>query len=91
MDPSPVRRISSNLYVDLVDGREMLHCGCGSVLGPGDRDPKELLRAKSAPLSRAGPKVNPHQIGGARFYLREYYCPCCLRLIETEVASRETE
>ena len=84
-----MRRISSNLYVDLVDGKEMLHCRCGSVLGPENADPKELLRAKNFPLSRAGPKVNPHRIGGARFFLREYYCPHCLRLVETEVALRE--
>lgn len=86
-----MRRISSNLYVELVDGREMLHCRCGSVLGPGEGDPRELLRAKAAPLSRAGPKVNPYNIGGGRFFLREYYCPDCLRLHQTEVALRDRE
>lgn len=85
-----MKRLSSNLYLDLVNGREMVHCRCGSALGPGDRDPKSFLLAKEAGLSKAGPKVNPYGIGGRRFFLREYYCPRCLRLIETEVAIQES-
>jgi hypothetical protein len=81
-----MKRISSNLYSAEVGGREMLHCRCGTVLGPADEDPKRLLRSKSCDLSKAGPNVNPYRIGGRRFSLREYYCPACLRLIETEVA-----
>ena len=84
-----MKRLSSNLYLDLVSGREMVHCRCGAVLGPGDRDPKSLLTVKRAELSKAGPKVNPYGIGAKRFFLREYYCPACRRLIETEVALRE--
>jgi len=80
-----MKRLSSNLYIKLVDGKEMLYCRCGAVLGPGDRDPKTLLHAQTADLSKAGPKVNPYKIGGQRFILREYYCPHCLCLIETEV------
>jgi hypothetical protein len=80
-----MKRVSSNLYLDFVDGKEMLHCRCGAVLGPGDKDPKSLLRVKHADLSKAGPKVNPYKLGGQRFSLMEYYCPHCLRLIDTEV------
>ena len=80
-----MKRVSSNLYTAEVEGREMLHCRCGAVLGPADRDPKSLLRSKSCDLSKAGPNVNPYNIGGRRFALREYYCPSCLLLIETEV------
>jgi len=86
-----MKRLSSNLYVDLVNGREMVHCRCGSVLGPADRDPKSLLTVRHADLSKAGPNVNPYGIGGRRFSLREYYCPRCLRLIETEVVFQEHE
>jgi N-methylhydantoinase B len=85
-----MRRLSSNLYVASVNGQEMLHCRCGAMLGPGEKDPKSLLAVKHAELSKAGPKVNPHGVGGRRFFLREYYCPACLRLIETEVALRGT-
>jgi acetone carboxylase gamma subunit len=30
--------------------------------------------------------VNPHAVGGARFELREFYCPGCLTRLETEIA-----
>jgi hypothetical protein len=81
-----MKRVSSNLYTAEVQGREMLHCRCGAMLGPADIDPKTLLRFKSCDLAKAGPNVNPHRIGGRRFSLREYYCPTCLRLIEVDVA-----
>jgi N-methylhydantoinase B len=81
-----MKRVSSNLYSAEVDGREMLHCRCGAVLGPADKDPKSLLRSKSCDLAKAGPNVNPYDIGGRRFSLREYYCPACLRLVEVDVA-----
>ena len=84
-----MRRLSSNLYLELVNGKEMVHCRCGAVLGPSDKDPRTLLRMKTADLSKAGPKVNPYNIGSGRFCLNEYYCPSCLRLIETEVALQE--
>lgn len=80
-----MKRLSSNLYVELVNGTESVHCRCGAVLGPADRDPKSLLSVKQADLAKAGPNVNPYGIGGRRFSLREYYCPRCLRLIEVEV------
>lgn len=86
-----VKRLSSNLYLELVNGKEMLHCRCGLVLGPGGKDPRDLLRVKTADLSKAGPKVNPYRIGGQRFSLREYYCPNCLCLIETEVVFQEDQ
>ena len=78
-----MKRLSSNLHLDLVNGREMLRCRCGAVLGPGERDPKSLLTVKRADLSKAGPKVNPYGIGARRFFLRQYYCPACRLLLET--------
>lgn len=85
-----MRRLSSNLHLDLVDGKEMVQCRCGSVLGPGDKEPKSLLAVRSADLSKAGPKVNPYKIGPQRFFLREYYCPHCFLLIDTEVVLQES-
>lgn len=86
-----MRRLSSNLYVESVNGKELVHCKCGSALGSADadRDVKKLLKVKDADLSRAGPKVNPHALGAQRFFMREYYCPGCFRLIETEVALKD--
>jgi acetone carboxylase gamma subunit len=86
-----MKRLSSNLYVEPVNGKDMLHCRCGSVLGPAvaNEDAKRLLKVKDANLSRAGPNVNPYALGTQHFVLREYYCPACFRLIETEVALKE--
>ena len=83
-----MKRVSSNLYITELSGQEMLYCRCGAVLGPADQEPKRLLRVKSCDLSKAGPNVNPYDIGGRRFSLREYYCPSCLLLIEVEVTPR---
>ena len=87
-----MRRLSSNLYVESVNSNEMVLCRCGAVLGAADadQDAKSLLRRKDADLSAAGPKVNPYGLGGRRFFLHEYFCPACFRLIETEVALKET-
>ena len=86
-----MKRLSSNLHVESVNGQAMVHCQCGSVLGRADTggDVKKFLKVKDADLSRAGPNVNPHALGGQRFFLREYYCPACFRLIETEVALKD--
>jgi acetone carboxylase gamma subunit len=86
-----MKRLSSNLYVESVNGQALVHCKCGSALGPADADgdPKKLLKVKDADLSKAGPNVNPHGLGAQRFFLREYYCPACFRLIETEVALKD--
>lgn len=80
-----MKRLSSNLYVDTVNGTDTVHCRCGTALGAADKDPMSLLSVKEADLAKAGPNVNPYNIGGRRFSLREYYCPACLRLIEVEV------
>ena len=87
-----MRRLSSNLYVESVNGNAMLLCRCGAVLGAADakQDAKSLLKRKDADLSAAGPKVNPYALGSRRFFLREYFCPACFRLIETEVALKES-
>jgi acetone carboxylase gamma subunit len=38
------------------------------------------------PVQRIGPEVNPHHVNGARFELRELYCPGCATLLGAEVA-----
>jgi acetone carboxylase gamma subunit len=47
---------------------------------------KSLAASARYPVQRIGPHVNPHRIGGARFELREFYCPNCFGLLETEIA-----
>ncbi|TDD33878.1 hydantoinase B/oxoprolinase family protein [Actinomadura sp. KC06] len=61
-------------------------CRCGHVLGAAERPYKELAAQARFPVQRIGPEVNPHKINGARFELREFYCPGCLALLEIEIA-----
>jgi acetone carboxylase gamma subunit len=37
-------------------------------------------------VQRIGPEVNPTHWNGARFELREFYCPGCFTLLELEIA-----
>ena len=37
-------------------------------------------------MQRIGPEVNPHEVNGARFELREFYCPGCFTQLEVEIA-----
>jgi N-methylhydantoinase B len=88
----PVRdgvRMSEALFVDLRDGRAVYRCRCGRTLGPTDIPYKHLAVEARFPVQRIGPEVNPHRIGGARFELREFYCPGCFTLLEVEIARPE--
>ena len=79
-------RVSENLALhDSPDGLRYV-CRCGYALGPGTANFKELCRMQESPLQEAGPLVNPHAIGSARFVFRQFSCPGCLGLLETEVA-----
>ncbi len=78
-------RLSESLFYDLREDPS-IRCRCGHVLGPADRHYKELAAWAVFPVQRIGPEVNPAQWNGARFELREFYCPGCLALLEIEIA-----
>jgi acetone carboxylase gamma subunit len=79
-------RINAYLTVDSGAGGPVLRCHCGHVLGPADRPYKELSLEARLPVAALGPHVDPDGLGGDRFEVREYYCPGCLVLFESEVA-----
>jgi acetone carboxylase gamma subunit len=80
-----------NLYLTVESGASgpVLRCRCGHELGPAERPYKELALEARQPLQALGPQVDPDGLGGDRFELREYYCPACLVLYESEVARRD--
>jgi N-methylhydantoinase B len=80
-------RLSEALFCDLGDA--VYRCRCGHVLGAVARPYKELAAQARYPVQRIGPEVNPDRIGGARFELREFYCPGCFTLLEVEIARPE--
>jgi acetone carboxylase gamma subunit len=82
-------RVNAYLTVESAPDGPLLRCRCGHVLGTAERPYKELSLEARYPLQALGPYVDPDRLGGDRFELREYYCPACLVLYETEVARRD--
>jgi N-methylhydantoinase B len=79
-------RLSETLFCDLDQRPALLRCRCGHALGPLDVPYKQLAAQARYPVQRIGPEVNPQRVGGGRFELREFYCPGCFTLLETEIA-----
>ncbi|HSI81808.1 MAG TPA: hydantoinase B/oxoprolinase family protein [Solirubrobacterales bacterium] len=79
-------RMTEALFCDLSTDEPALRCRCGHVLGPAEESHKRLAAQARFPVQEIGPEVNPYRIGGARFELREFYCPACFTLLEVEIA-----
>lgn len=79
-------RLSELVFYDTSADELRYRCACGHILGPATQPYKSLAASATFPVQRIGPHVNPHQINGDRFQLREFYCPDCFALLETEIA-----
>jgi N-methylhydantoinase B len=79
-------RLLESLFYDTRGDAPVYRCRCGTELGPADVGYKDHAAQARFPVQRIGPDVNPAQIGGARFELREFYCPGCTTLLEVEIA-----
>jgi N-methylhydantoinase B len=79
-------RLLESLFYDTSGDAPVYRCRCGTELGPADTPYKELAAQARFPVQRIGPQVNPARVGGARFELREFYCPGCTTLLEVEIA-----
>jgi N-methylhydantoinase B len=78
-------RLNEALFYD-PSGQASIRCRCGHALCPADAPFKEAAAWAVFPVQRVGPEVNPTHWNGARFELREFYCPGCYTLIEIEIA-----
>jgi N-methylhydantoinase B len=79
-------RLAEALFCDVGRDPPQYRCRCGRLLGPVARPYKELAAQARFPVQHLGPEVNPKEIGGRRFELREFYCPACFTLLEVEIA-----
>lgn len=79
-------RLSEALFYDLGGKEPVYRCRCGCVLGPAVASYKQYAALARYPVQAIGPEVNPHRVGGARFELREFYCPACYTRLEVEIA-----
>ncbi len=79
-----------NAYLEVSpdqDGGLVTRCSrCGSALGPARESYKKFSRVARLPLTVLGPNYAPRPSGENRFELREYYCPTCLVVLDTDVA-----
>jgi N-methylhydantoinase B len=79
-------RLLEALFYDLRGAVPVYRCRCGAELGPAEAPYKEHAAQARFPVQRIGPEVNPNDVGGGRFELREFYCPGCFTLLEVEIA-----
>ncbi len=81
-----------NEFLEMVTndkGQKRVRCvRCGHDLCAADENHKLFCRMHEGAVQEAGPHVNPYHIGGDRFVFRQFYCPNCLALLNTEVAQR---
>lgn len=75
------------LIADSETGERLIRCvRCGHDLGPAAENHKLHALMHEGPIQEAGPHVNPHHLHGDKFVFRQFYCPGCLALINSEVA-----
>jgi N-methylhydantoinase B len=83
---------SLNEFLEIVEAegaQRLIRCTrCGYHLCPANENHKLHALLHEGPVQEAGPHVDPHRIGGDRFVFRQFYCPGCLALLNTEVAQR---
>ncbi|MGH2378019.1 MAG: acetone carboxylase subunit gamma, partial [Candidatus Limnocylindria bacterium] len=70
------------------DGNARLRCRCGHVLGSATKNFKEFTLMEEGLVKEAGPYVNQFDVND-RFVYRRFYCPSCLRRLETEVCLKD--
>ncbi len=71
------------------DGTKVIRCArCSYDLCAATENHCRHCLFHEGPVQEAGPHVNPHHLGGDKFVFRQFYCPHCLALLNTEVALR---
>ena len=90
-DAVGVGAIDEPLTGCIVDVGGAKHGALGRVaaaLGDVGGNYKTAAALKESPLQRAGPHVDSYNLSQGKFVFREFLCPGCGVLLETEVALR---
>ena len=69
-------------------GAAVIQCSCGQVLGDASQNFKDGTLMEEGLVKEAGPYVNQFDVA-RRFVFRQFYCPGCLRRLETEVCLKD--
>jgi N-methylhydantoinase B len=80
--------LSEFLRVVTVGAARVVRCRCGHTLGDARRNFKEFTLMEEGLVKEAGPYVNQFEVND-RFVYRRFYCPSCLRRLETEVCLKD--
>lgn len=85
---APKRTLNEFLHIVDDGGRAVIQCACGWVLTDATRNFKDGTLIEEGPIKEAGPYVNQFDVA-QRFVFRRFYCPSCLRRLETEICLRD--
>ncbi|MDP9275748.1 MAG: hypothetical protein M3O99_09180, partial [Chloroflexota bacterium] len=82
--------VAVNEFMHIVgeSGSAAIQCVCGQILGDATRNFKEGTLMEEGLVREAGPHVNEFDVA-RRFVFRQFYCPGCLRRLETEICLRD--
>jgi N-methylhydantoinase B len=81
-----MRGVRLTEYLQAVDG-EIRCCRCDHVLGPAGRNFKLGSLVRELPLSEANPTLrDPAIYTDSAVVLRQFICPGCGTMLETEIA-----
>lgn len=76
-------------YLQINLDSKVIECKkCGWVFCRADENPKRHAAVRRGPQTDAGP-IRGEWYEKGRFELRQYYCPQCATLFETEVSLKE--
>ncbi len=82
------REINEFLRVIERDGRQVVQCTCSFEICPADENFKKHLLMSNWQMSRVSPVAEQIQVP-EKFVFREFYCPGCYLLLDTEVALKD--
>lgn len=80
--------VSEFLRIVQDGGGAAIQCECGQILSDASRNFKEGTLLEEGLVKEAGPHVNEFDVA-QRFVYRQFYCPGCLRRLETEVCVKD--
>src|SRR5581483_7894433 len=66
----------------------VIQCACGQILTDASRNFKDGTLMEEGWIKEAGPYVNQFDVA-QRFVFRQFYCPGCLRRLETEICLKD--
>jgi N-methylhydantoinase B len=80
--------VNEFMHITGQGGSAVIQCSCGQVLSDAARNFKEGTLMEEGLVKEAGPHVNEFDVA-RRFVYRQFYCPGCLRRLETEVCLKD--